>query len=125
MSASTQAPAPPPVRRAFFSDLSYTVLKHTAAVVLPAAGALYFALAQIWHLPHAADVVGSIAALNTFIGGAVVVSSASYNNSNAKYDGAIVKTEDESGKTTYSLNLNTAVEDLDKMKDVLFRVVGN
>ena len=125
MSASTQAPAATTtLRKPLLSDLTYKVLKHAAAVALPALGALYFALAQIWHLPHAADVVGTIAAVNTCIGGLVVTSSASYNASDAKYDGAIIKTKDDTGKTTYTLNLNTEVDELDKMANVLFKVIG-
>ena len=119
MSVSSQAPAKKPL----LSDLSYTVVKHAAAIGLPAVGALYFALAQIWHLPKAQDVIGSIAAINTFLGAFMGVSQASYNGSDAKYAGAIEVTNDGT-KKVYSLNLNTDPEDLDKMDDATFKING-
>jgi hypothetical protein len=117
MSVSQPASAKKPL----LSDRNYTILKHAAAIGLPAAGALYFTFAQIWHLPHAEDVTGSIAAVNVFLGAFMGVSQASYNGSDAKYAGAIEITNDGT-KKVYSLNLNTVPEDLDKMTDATFKV---
>jgi len=114
---------PAPSKKPLLSDLSYSVIKHAAAIALPAAGALYFALAQIWHLPKAQDVLGSIAAVNVFLGGVMGLSQASYNGSDAKYAGAIEVTNDGT-KKVYSLNLNTDPEDLDKMNDATFKING-
>jgi hypothetical protein len=102
-------------------DKTYNVLKHTAAVLLPAIGALYFALAQIWHLPKAEEVVGTVAALNTGIGALVGVSTLSYNKSDSKYVGAI-EVSDDGQKKTYSLNLNTDPEALETMSTATFKV---
>lgn len=89
------------------SNAWYDVLKHSAILVLPAMGALYFALAQIWHLPKAEEVVGTIAALNVFIGILTRVSTVSYNNSDASYDGTLnVETPPDGSKKTLSLELN-------------------
>ena len=57
----------------------YDVLKIWAQIVLPAIGALYFALAKIWGLPFVTEVVGTLAAIDTFLGTLLKISSISYN----------------------------------------------
>ena len=56
----------------------YDVLKWIAMVVLPAMGTLYFALAGIWNLPYAEQVVGTVTAVDTFLGVMLGVSSMHY-----------------------------------------------
>jgi hypothetical protein len=56
----------------------YDVLKWIAMVVLPALGTLYFALAGIWDLPYAEQVVGTVTAVDTFLGVMLGVSSMHY-----------------------------------------------
>lgn len=57
----------------------YDALKWIALVFLPAAGTLYFALASIWGLPYGEQVVGTITAVDTFLGVLLGISSARYN----------------------------------------------
>lgn len=61
-----------------FSDKVYDVLKKIAQTVLPAMGTLYFALAGIWGFPYGEQVVGTIAAIDTFLGVCLEVSSKNY-----------------------------------------------
>lgn len=49
-------------------DKTYNVLKWMAQLLLPAMGTLYFALASIWHLPYGEQVVGTITAVDAFLG---------------------------------------------------------
>ena len=56
----------------------YDVLKWIAMVGLPALGTLYFALAGIWDLPFAEQVVGTVTAVDTFLGVLLGVSSMQY-----------------------------------------------
>ena len=56
----------------------YDVLKYIAQIVLPAIGTLYFALANIWNLPYGEQVVGTITAIDTFLGALLMLSSSSY-----------------------------------------------
>ena len=56
----------------------YDVLKEIALLWLPAVGTLYFALAGIWGLPYAQEVVGTITAIDTFLGAILGISTASY-----------------------------------------------
>lgn len=60
------------------SDRCYDVLKYVAQIVLPAAGTLYFALAQIWGLPYAEQIVGTITAIDAFLGAILHISTNSY-----------------------------------------------
>lgn len=87
------------------SDKIYNTLKKITMVVLPATATLYFALAGIWSLPRAEEVVGSITALVTFLGVVLGLASKSYNKSDAKYVGALEVDEDPAdGSKMYTLN---------------------
>ena len=57
----------------------YDILKFVAQVILPAIGTLYFALAGIWGFPYAEQVVGTIAAIDTFLGVCLGISASKYN----------------------------------------------
>ena len=63
------------------SNKTYDVLKWIAQYLLPAAGTLYFALAGIWGLPYGEQIVGTITAVDTFLGVLLGISAASYNKS--------------------------------------------
>lgn len=56
----------------------YDVLKYFAQIILPAIATLYFALAGIWHWPFAEEIVGTITAIDTFLGCALKISSDRY-----------------------------------------------
>lgn len=57
----------------------YDVLKYVAQIVLPALGTLYFALAGLWNFPYVEQVVGTISAVDTFLGVLLGISSNNYN----------------------------------------------
>lgn len=63
------------------SNKVYDVLKFIALVVLPALGTLYFALSTIWGLPYGEQIVGTITAIDTFLGALLGISSVKYNKS--------------------------------------------
>ena len=50
------------------SNKVYDILKWVAQILLPALGTLYFALASIWGFPYAEQIVGTITAIDTFLG---------------------------------------------------------
>lgn len=60
------------------SNKTYDILKWIAQILLPACGTLYFALSKIWGLPLATEVVGTVAAVDTFLGALLGISSMSY-----------------------------------------------
>lgn len=59
-------------------DKTYNVLKWMAQLLLPAMGTLYFALASIWRLPYGEQVVGTITAVDTFLGVILGITTAQY-----------------------------------------------
>lgn len=61
------------------SDKTYNILKWIAQYFLPAVGTLYFALASIWDLPYGEQVVGTVTAVDTFLGVILGISTAQYN----------------------------------------------
>lgn len=61
------------------SNKLYDVLKQIAQIWLPAIGTLYFALSEIWGFPHAAEIVGTISAVDVFLGAVLGISTAKYN----------------------------------------------
>ena len=61
------------------SNKTYDYLKWIAQIPLPAAGTLYFALSKIWGFPYATEVVGTVAAVDTFLGALLGISSINYN----------------------------------------------
>lgn len=61
------------------SNRTYDILKWIAQIVLPAVGALYFALAKIWGFPYATEIVGTISAVDAFLGALLGISSSQYN----------------------------------------------
>lgn len=100
----------------------YDRLKFIALVLLPAFSTLYFSLGGVWNLPNVTEVIGSITAVDTFLGVLLGLSTKAFNKSPLKYDGAIVITEPEEGKVLYSLELNGAPEDLTSMQQVVFKI---
>ena len=61
-----------------FSNQVYDALKWIAQYFLPATGTLYFAISSIWGLPFGEEVVGTITALDVFLGVLLGISSYQY-----------------------------------------------
>lgn len=61
------------------SNKVYDALKWIAMYLLPALGTLYFALAGIWGLPYGEQIVGTITAIDTFLGVILGISTVQYN----------------------------------------------
>lgn len=61
------------------SNKCYDTLKWIAQIALPALGALYFALAKIWGFPYATEIVGTISAVDVFLGALLGISTSQYN----------------------------------------------
>lgn len=61
------------------SNKLYDVLKWIAQILLPALGTLYYAIAKIWNLPFSEEIVGTITAVDLFLGALLGISSIQYN----------------------------------------------
>lgn len=62
-----------------FSNRAYDVLKEIALVWLPAVNVLWVTLAKIWQWPLIAEISGTMAAIDVFLGGILKISTANYN----------------------------------------------
>lgn len=65
------------------SNKTYDILKWVAQYLLPAMATLYFAVAKIWGLPYGEEIVGTITAVDTFLGVLLGISTANYNKQNS------------------------------------------
>lgn len=102
------------------SNVLYDRLKFLAQIALPAVGTLYFTLAGIWGLPAAEQVVGTIVAVDTFIGVLLQLSSSKYQKDATGGDIIVKEVGD---KKIFSLELNDDPELLEQKDEVTFKVV--
>lgn len=58
----------------------FNILKWVAQILLPAIGTLYFALSVIWNFPYASHVIGTLAAIDTFLGSLLMIKTSSLDN---------------------------------------------
>lgn len=63
----------------FLNNKVYDTLKWIAQYALPGVATLYFAVSNIWGLPHTEQIVGSIVAFNVFVGALLGLSAIQYN----------------------------------------------
>lgn len=102
----------------------YDKLKLIVQIILPGIGALYFGLAQIWGLPDAEKVVGTVSLITVFLGSIVAISAKRYNNSDARFDGVIVSQHDGGGLKSASMELKGDPEIMLANKDeIRFKVL--
>jgi len=104
------------------SNKTYNKLKALVQIILPAFSTLYFALAAIWSLPNAEQVVATSAAFTLFLGTVLGISTRSYKNTAHPFDGALDVSIGDTGIKTYSLELFTDPEQLDSKDVVRFKV---
>lgn len=107
----------------FLNSRVYNFLKPVATTVLPGLATLYFALSEIWDLPKAQEVVATITAVNVFLGLILNASSATYNRSDNKFDGDINVEERSDGVKTFTLDLSSNPETLERKDEAYFRVI--
>ena len=82
------------------SNETYDILKWVAQNVLPALGTLYFALSGIWGLPYGEQIVGTIVAIDAFLGALLKISSDNYQG-----DGTLIVDTSDPFKDIYSIAL--------------------
>jgi hypothetical protein len=98
----------------------YDKLKFVAQIALPALGTLYFTLAGIWGLPSAEQVVGSIVAIDAFLGVLLGLSQRSYGRKVGK--GTLHVEHDHAGNQGMRLELDQTPEELAAKEEVRFQV---
>lgn len=106
------------------SNKFYNALKFVALVLLPAVSTLYVALAGVLDLPNVEQVVGTIAAVDTFLG-LLLKSASSQYLKGAGTDGDLIVTEDE-GEKYLALGVSRpALQRIPGKDTVTLRVVKN
>lgn len=60
------------------SNKQYDTLKWIAQILLPALATLYFAVAKIWNLPLGEEIVGTLSAVDIFLGALLGISTHNY-----------------------------------------------
>lgn len=99
------------------TNKTYDILKWVAQYLLPALGTLYFTLASIWGLPYGEQIVGSIAAIDTFLGIILGMSSSKYEG-----DGVLQIDSSDPAKDKYRLKLDIPLNDLPKKSTAIFKI---
>lgn len=66
------------------TDKTYDTLKWIAQIVLPAVGTLYAALSGVWGLPYSEEIIGTIMAVDAFMGVMLGISTAEFKAKSAK-----------------------------------------
>lgn len=112
---------PQNVKTPFLSNTQYDQLKFVAQVLLPALATLYAAVAVFWGLPSPTQVVGTVVALDTFLGVLLGLSSKTYAAQPQQYDGLLQYVEHDSS-LLLPLELRTPPEELVKKDSVTFKV---
>jgi hypothetical protein len=103
------------------NDKVYNILKYVALVLLPAVASLYFAISEVWELPHGPEVMATITTIDTFLGVVLGISTGRYNQKELAYDGAILVEEDDERKL-FSLELSSEPDQLDQKDEVRLKV---
>ncbi len=62
----------------FKNDRIYDALKWICQIVIPAIATLYFTLSGIWGFPYGEQVVGTLTAIDTFLGVCLGISTFQY-----------------------------------------------
>ena len=63
-----------------FPNAVYDKLKWIAQILLPALATLYLALSKVWNLPYSEQIVGTISAVDVFLGAILQISSKNYED---------------------------------------------
>ena len=66
------------------SNKVYDSLVWIAQIVLPSIGTLYAALSGIWGFPYCEQILGTITAIDVFLGAILKISNSQYKKANAE-----------------------------------------
>jgi hypothetical protein len=87
----------------------YDFLKTLAQIWIPGFATLYFTIAEIWHLPYGAEVVGTLTAIDTFLGVILRISTGKYVPPS---DGQLIIDESDPNKGRLVFNLETPLDEI-------------
>lgn len=88
----------------------YDILKAIAQIWLPALGTLVFTMGDIWGLSNVSQIVGSITAIDTFLGVGLGLSSRNFKKGG--FDGDLVVDQTDPHKDLYKLAIKTPLDEI-------------
>ena len=104
-----------------FGNKVYDVLKFIALIGLPSVTTLYFVLGGIWHLPATEPVIGTMTAVDTFLGAILGLSSKSYS---PHVDGTIHVDDSHPDVMGMQIKFHTSQEELAGKNEAHFKVTN-
>jgi hypothetical protein len=111
------------------NDRVYQFLKYFITIALPAVGALYYAISEVWGFDRTYPVNATINAVVTFLGVLIGVSTRQYNKTKAAkadepYDGDLAFIVDKvDGEVYPTLGVNTSLEEMRSKGEVRLQVI--
>lgn len=113
-----------PEKKALLTNQTYDIIKWIATYFLPAVAILYAALAAFWDFPEPEKVMGTIAAVEVFLGATMGFSKKSYNDAPPVTDGDLTVTTADGYPSLGGLALEEAVEKVQKKDYVILKVIN-
>lgn len=120
----------PPQAKTLLGNKLYDRLKFLAQIFLPAFATFYASFGALWGFPKTNEVVGTIIAVDLFLGVLLGLATRQYENSGAKYSGAVhlSKVTAPDGETPLTqvgigFDPNVDGETLEKQKEVTLKVI--
>lgn len=104
------------------SDKVYNIIKWLTVYVLPPLGTLYFALSGIWGFPFGEEIVGTIVAIETFLGALIGISTYTYNKTGAGIQGTLMIDETNPNLPYTQLDFNDPLSIVAGEKTVTLKV---
>lgn len=121
----------PPQARTLLGNKRYDQLKFVAQVLLPALATFYASFGALWEFPKTQEVVGSLIALDLFLGILLGLATRQYETSGAKYSGAaFVKTsladDGETPLTQVAVAFKPEVDgqQVEQQKEITLKVIN-
>lgn len=107
----------------FISEEAYLLFRRLVEYVFPALGTLYFTIAQLWGLPYAEEVVGTIVALAAFFAVIVKLSRWAYQNDNSRFDAALVMDQSDPEQERWGFNIIRSIDEIGEKDEMAVKVV--
>lgn len=107
-----------------FSQSTYDFLQKLVRVGLPGLATLYLGFADLWNLPNAIEVAGSLTLLAVFLGSLLTKSSADFKRTNEPAAGFVQQTgvDPDTGIPSLALTLSKLPQELLDKKTITLKV---
>lgn len=104
------------------NDKVYNIIKWIIVYLLPALGTLYFSVSQLWGIPHAEQILGTISSVTIFLSMLLGISGSSYKKNGSGTDGTMLVDTSNPDKDVYLLQLNNEAMNLAEKDIITFKV---